>query len=110
MPPSTTHATPGLPVVTIALIGTGAVLASTGLTMFFAGFSKSAALYKAWHLLGVGVNGVGTLHQVSALGFLGAAGVHITRNRRIIRRHFQACDPAPPAADAPLPTHPTAVA
>ncbi|WMP19435.1 DUF4405 domain-containing protein [Thiothrix lacustris] len=110
MTPTTTRATPGLPVVTIALIGTGAMLASTGLTMFFAGFSKSAALYKAWHVLGVSVNGVGTLHQVSALGFLGAAGVHITRNRRIISRHFKACEPVSPLADVPLSTSATAAA
>lgn len=86
---STARSAPGLPVVTVALLGTGALLASTGLTMLFAGFNKSAVLYKAWKLVGVGVNGVGTLHQVAAIGFIGAAGVHITRNRSIIGRHFK---------------------
>lgn len=107
---STSRSVPGLPVVTVALLGTGTMLAATGLTMLFAGFSKSATLYKAWHLIGVSVDGVGTLHQVSALGFLGAAGVHITRNRRIISRHFQTCQAAPPAADTPLATSPTVAA
>ncbi len=79
----------GRPWVTVALIGTGAVLASTGITMLAADLAKTKILYSAWKLIGVSDAGVTTLHQYSAIGFLAAAGVHLTRNRKIIGRHLQ---------------------
>ncbi len=79
----------GKPWVTVALIGTGAVLASTGLTMLVADLAKTKILYSAWKLIGISDSGVATLHQYSAIGFLTAAGVHLTRNRKIIGRHLK---------------------
>ena len=79
----------GKPWVTVALIGTGAVLASTGLTMLVADLANSKILYGAWKAIGVGHDGVAILHQYSSIGFLAAAGVHLTRNRKIIGRHMQ---------------------
>ena len=84
---------PSRPVITVALIGTGSVLTLTGLTMLVAGLSKSAAVYKAWKLAGISSDGVSTLHQIAAVGFMGAAGTHIVNNRRVISRHLQSFTP-----------------
>ena len=94
----------GKPWVTIALIGTGAILASTGVTMLAVDLAKTKILYGAWKMIGISHNGVAVLHQYSAIGFLAAAGVHLTRNRKIIGRHLQqvvptkSADPQPVAA------------
>ena len=85
---------PGRPWVTVALLGTGAILATTGVTMLVADLAKTKILYGAWKAIGVSHDGVSMLHQYSAIGFLGAAAVHLTRNRKIIGRHIRQVAPA----------------
>jgi hypothetical protein len=80
--------------VTVALLSTGAILATTGITMLVADLAKTKILYGAWKAVGIGLDGVSMLHQYSAIGFLGAATVHLTRNRKIIGRHLQQITPS----------------
>lgn len=73
--------------VTGALVISGSVLAASGLTMLAGGLGIPIG-YKLWALVGV-TNGVGTVHKVAAVGFLGAAGVHVGQRRRVVARHLR---------------------
>jgi hypothetical protein len=73
--------------VTAALVTSGAVLAGSGLAML--SWPAAPLLAKGWSLLGVSSKGIGTVHQVAAVGFLASAGVHIFDKRRVVARHLK---------------------
>jgi hypothetical protein len=92
------------PLVTAALVTSGSVLALTGLSML--SWPAAPMFAKACSLLGLSGKGVGTAHQVAAVGFLGSAGVHVFDKRRVVARHLKATaarGAAPvPAAEPPV--------
>jgi len=90
--------------VTIALIGSGAALAATGLTMLASAWGATgvaAGAAKAWKLIGVSDKAIGTIHQWSAVAFLAASGTHVVQRRRVVARHLGL---GPRAAKAVRPT------
>jgi hypothetical protein len=92
------------PYVTVALVTSGALLAGSGLAML--SWPAAPLIAKGWSLLGVSGKGIGTVHQVAAVGFLGSAGMHIVDKRRVLARHLRSAAapvvPAPAADGGPV--------
>lgn len=75
------------PIITLALVTSGTLLALSGLSML--SWPAAPLLTKGWSLLGLSSKGIGTVHQVSAVAFLSSAGTHIFDRRHAVARHIK---------------------
>lgn len=76
------------PLVTVALVTSGTVLAVTGVSMLLSGWG-AVGVMKAWKLIGVSEQAIATTHRWAALGFLGASGIHVGQRRKVLARHLR---------------------
>jgi cytochrome b subunit of formate dehydrogenase len=76
------------PLITAALVTSGTVLAASGLAML--SWPAAPLVAKGWNLIGITSKGVGTVHQIAAVSFLGSAGIHVFDRRRAVARHLKA--------------------
>jgi hypothetical protein len=86
-PSDANHSANRRPIITLALLTSGSVLALSGLSML--SWPAAPLFVKGWKLVGITGNGIGSVHQVAAVSFLASAGIHVFDRRRVLARHLK---------------------